>query len=70
MILHPYETGPLCEGWTCTFCGAPLEPDSTHYVNPVDPDGAFCRPACAESYALREARKATSAPGQLGLALP
>ena len=69
MILHVYETTCLQVGWTCTYCGAELEPDGTHYVNPLAPDGAFCRPACAEAHAEREARAATRQPGQLGLAL-
>jgi hypothetical protein len=69
MILHAYETGPLCEGWTCTHCGCDLELGGTHYVNPAAPDGAFCSPGCAVTYAEREARRSTSQPGQLGLAL-
>lgn len=69
MMLHAYETTALQVGWDCTHCGRELQPDGTHYVNPDAPDGAFCRPACAEDHALRESRKATSNPRQVGLAL-
>lgn len=69
MILHAYETTAWCDGWTCTYCGTPLEPEATHYVNPAAPDGAFCRERCAEQHAEREARAATRNPRQVGLAL-
>ena len=67
MNLESYDANPLTEGWTCEYCGGGLE--GVHYVDPRRPGPAFCRPACAESYTLREARKATRSPGQLGLAL-
>ncbi len=67
MNLHSYPASPLTEGWDCTYCGTPL--GDSHLVNPADPDGTFCRPACAETWALREARKRTSNPRQVGLAL-
>ena len=67
--LERYETTALCAGWTCTWCGAELEPAGTHYVNPLEPDGAFCRPECAAAHAERECRKSTANPRQVGLAL-
>ena len=69
MILHEYETTALQTGWDCTFCGSELEPEGTHYVNPEIPDGVFCTPNCAFTYAEREARRSPRQPGQLGLAL-
>ena len=69
MNLHTYETGPLTEGWECSHCAAPFEAGGLHYVAPAYPDLAFCRPECAESWTVREARKSTSNPNQIGLAL-
>ena len=69
MNLDRYETTALCEGWDCTYCGEALEPDGEHYVNPSAPDGAFCRPRCAEMHAERESRRTTANPRQVGLAL-
>ena len=67
MSTHTYDATPLTAGWTCEYCGAPL--GDVHHVDPRRPGPAFCRPECAAAFMLRESRKSTRAPGQLGLAL-
>ena len=69
MILYTYDNGPLTDGWDCTWCAAPFDPDGQHVTHPGFPELAFCRKQCAVDYVDRESLRESSQPDQIGMAL-